>query len=133
MKKFYLLAVALILAAIPTLTAAAAPVKDASTTTPIKHVVWLMQDNHSFDNYFGTYPGADGIPSGVCQRVSLNRKSTRGCVQPFHLGNAAIERHVGMLVRTELVECLPAQRPETEGRALDAVRRDADVSHGSRT
>ncbi len=91
MKKFYLLAVALILAAIPTLPAAAAPVKDASTTTPIKHVVWLMQDNHSFDNYFGTYPGADGIPSGVCQRVSLNRKSTRGCVQPFHLGNAAIE------------------------------------------
>ena len=56
-----------------------------------KHVVWMMQDNHSFDNYFGTYPGADGIPSGVCQRVSLNRKSTRGCVQPFHLGNAAIE------------------------------------------
>ena len=91
MKKLYLLAVALILAAIPTLPAAAAPVKDASTTTPIKHVVWLMQDNHSFDNYFGTYPGADGIPSGVCQRVSLNRKSTRGCVQPFHLGNAAIE------------------------------------------
>jgi phospholipase C len=91
MKKLYLLAVALILAAIPTLPAAAAPVEDASTTTPIKHVVWLMQDNHSFDNYFGTYPGADGIPSGVCQRVSLNRKSTRGCVQPFHLGNAAIE------------------------------------------
>jgi phospholipase C len=50
-----------------------------------------MQDNHSFDNYFGTYPGADSIPGGVCQRVSLNRKSTRGCVQPFHLGNAAIE------------------------------------------
>jgi phospholipase C len=91
MKKLYLLAVALILAAIPTLPAVAAPVQDASTTTPIKHVVWLMQDNHSFDNYFGTYPGADGIPSGVCQRVSLNRKSTRGCVQPFHLGNAAIE------------------------------------------
>ncbi len=28
----------------------------------IKHVVIIMQENRSFDNYFGTYPGADGIP-----------------------------------------------------------------------
>ena len=49
---------------------------DAPTTTPIKHVVMLMQDNHSFDNYFGTYPGADGIPAGVCQRLKLTRQST---------------------------------------------------------
>ena len=30
--------------------------------TPIEHFIYLMQENHSFDNYFGTYPGADGIP-----------------------------------------------------------------------
>ena len=24
-----------------------------------------MQENHSFDNYFGTYPGANGIPAGT--------------------------------------------------------------------
>ena len=47
------------------------PRDPATTTTPIKHVVLLMQDNHSFDNYFGTYPGADGIPAGVCQRLEL--------------------------------------------------------------
>ena len=28
----------------------------------IKHVVVIMQENRSFDNYFGTFPGADGIP-----------------------------------------------------------------------
>jgi hypothetical protein len=28
----------------------------------IKHVVVIMQENRSFDTYFGTYPGADGIP-----------------------------------------------------------------------
>lgn len=28
----------------------------------IRHVVIIMQENHSFDNYFGTFPGADGIP-----------------------------------------------------------------------
>ena len=28
----------------------------------IQHVVVIMQENRSFDEYFGTYPGADGIP-----------------------------------------------------------------------
>ncbi|HWZ57253.1 MAG TPA: alkaline phosphatase family protein [Verrucomicrobiae bacterium] len=31
---------------------------DASTTTPIKHVVVIFQENVSFDHYFGTYPHA---------------------------------------------------------------------------
>ena len=28
----------------------------------IRHVVIIMQENRSFDSFFGTYPGADGIP-----------------------------------------------------------------------
>src|SRR5450432_2226311 len=28
----------------------------------IAHVVVIMQENRSFDTYFGTYPGVDGIP-----------------------------------------------------------------------
>ena len=28
----------------------------------IKHVIVIMQENRSFDTYFGTFPGADGIP-----------------------------------------------------------------------
>jgi phospholipase C len=31
----------------------------------IQHVVVIMQENRSFDSYFGTYPGADGIPIGT--------------------------------------------------------------------
>ena len=30
-------------------------------TTPISHVVIIMMENHSFDNLFGTFPGAKGI------------------------------------------------------------------------
>lgn len=30
-------------------------------TTPIKHVVIICKENHTFDNYFGQYPGANGI------------------------------------------------------------------------
>ena len=28
----------------------------------IRHIVIIMQENRSFDSYFGTFPGADGIP-----------------------------------------------------------------------
>ncbi|GLQ95982.1 phospholipase C [Dyella mobilis] len=34
----------------------------ARTTTPIKHVVVIFQENVSFDHYFGTYPYAQNMP-----------------------------------------------------------------------
>jgi phospholipase C len=55
--------------------------------TPIEHFIVLMQENHSFDNYFGTYPGADGIPEGTCMPV--NRVRRQGCIRPFRLGGRA--------------------------------------------
>ncbi len=39
-------------------TAAASKVVEPPTTTPIKHVVVIFQENVSFDHYFGTYPNA---------------------------------------------------------------------------
>lgn len=45
----------------------------------IKHFVFIMQENRSFDSYFGTYPGADGIPRGVCVPNPLG-----GCAAPYH-------------------------------------------------
>ncbi len=51
----------------------------------IKHVVVIMQENRSFDTYFGTYPGADGIPmqNGV-PKVCVNDPQTGQCVKPYH-------------------------------------------------
>jgi phospholipase C len=51
----------------------------------IKHVVIVMQENRSFDSYFGTYPGADGIPmrNGV-PTVCLPDPQLGHCVTPFH-------------------------------------------------
>jgi phospholipase C len=51
----------------------------------IKHIVVIMQENRSFDNYFGTYPGADGIPmkNGVPTVCVPNPKS-KSCVRPYH-------------------------------------------------
>jgi phospholipase C len=51
----------------------------------IRHVVIIMQENRSFDSYFGTYPGADGIPmqNGVPTVCSPDPK-THECVKPYH-------------------------------------------------
>jgi uncharacterized protein (TIGR03437 family) len=45
----------------------------------IQHFVFIMQENRSFDHYFGTYPGAEGLPPGVCVP---NPKGP--CVAPYH-------------------------------------------------
>ena len=71
--------------------ASASPSAETTPTrTPIKHFITLMQENHTFDNYFGTYPGADGIPKNVCMPVDV-RHSSKGCVKPHHLGNGAAQ------------------------------------------
>jgi phospholipase C len=33
--------------------------------SPIKHVIEIMIENHTFDNLFGSFPGADGIPANT--------------------------------------------------------------------
>jgi len=75
------------LAAAGAVPAVAAGGSDPAPTTPIEHFVVLMQENHSFDNYFGTYPGADGIPRGTCMPIEPARGRRGGCVAPFHLGS----------------------------------------------
>jgi phospholipase C len=104
--------------AIPAAATAQSPSGDHAPRTPIEHYVFLMQENHSFDNYFGTYPGADGIPKGTCMPVTprgqsverlysapggaaavrdsdhLRLGATRSgapCVRPFRLGNRSID------------------------------------------
>ena len=50
---------------------------------PIKHIIIIMQENRSFDHYFGTFPGANGFPQNLC--VPLNPTNPgEGCVAPFH-------------------------------------------------
>ena len=87
-----LLVVAMILTActqdaIPTvsLNSTAVPPQLALAREKIKHIVIIMQENRSFDHYFGTYPGADGIQmqNGV-PTVCANDPVTGQCIKPFH-------------------------------------------------
>ena len=56
--------------------------------TKIQHLIFIIQENHSFDNYFGTYPGANGIPANASVPVNLTDTKT-GFVSPYHL-NASV-------------------------------------------
>jgi phospholipase C len=54
--------------------------------TKIKHVVVIMQENRSFDSYFGTYPGADGYPTDANGNISVcvPDPGNGGCIAPYH-------------------------------------------------
>jgi phospholipase C len=58
---------------------------NASGIHKIKHVIVIMQENRSFDTYFGTYPGADGIPmKNAIPTVCVNDPQTGQCIKPYH-------------------------------------------------
>ncbi len=46
----------------PSLAPTASPTaRPPAATRPIEHIVIIFKENHTFDNYFGRFPGADGI------------------------------------------------------------------------
>src|SRR5438445_184662 len=73
----------------PTGTRTASPAgtkpKPAAGIHKIKHVIVIMQENRSFDHYFGTYPGADGLPRTASGEfaVCAPNPATGGCEKPF--------------------------------------------------
>ena len=57
--------------------------------TPIQHFVFLLQQSHTFDNYFGTRKGVDGIPAGTCMPVKPS--VAKPCVKPFRTRGHPVE------------------------------------------
>lgn len=73
------------------------------TQSPIKHVIVIVQENHSFDNYFGTYPTANGtlvdnittqlqsvngIPNGTCLPYGSS------CLSPYRANSSETENPI---------------------------------------
>jgi phospholipase C len=75
---------AIVLATAPVATT---PARGAEGIHNIKHVIVIMQENRSFDSYFGTYPGADGIPMRNGRpTVCIPDPNAGRCVRPYHTG-----------------------------------------------
>jgi phospholipase C len=41
------------------------PTPTSTPTAQIKHIIFLVKENRTFDNYFGTYPGANGATAAT--------------------------------------------------------------------
>jgi phospholipase C len=70
-----------------TITTAPPATITPSGLSSIKNVVIVFQENHSFDNYFGTWPGANGTAGkSIClpQTKGSARGGGGGCISPFH-------------------------------------------------
>src|SRR2546427_10372861 len=70
----FLLVIGLIVVALVVTTSFGVPAPSGglvSGSTPIQHVFVIMKENHAFHNYFGTFTGADGIPSGASVSVEI--------------------------------------------------------------
>ena len=103
---------AVLVNAVPRATVAATPVPSrpqmAGGIHTIKHVIVVMQENRSFDNYFGTFPGADGIP----------RQGTRP--------SACLPDPAPRTVRPSV----PRRSPDRRGRPAYAPGRSSDIGRG---
>jgi phospholipase C len=64
---------------------AASSSPDTDTSTPIHHLIVVMQQNHTYDNYFGTYPRGAGLPPETCMPVSLSDPTNNSCIAPFYI------------------------------------------------
>ncbi len=59
----------------------------------IEHLIFIVQENRSFDHYFGTYPGAEGIPMTADGRPKpcIPDPILGRCVRPYHSTNQLAE------------------------------------------
>lgn len=64
-----------------------------SVRSRIKHIFVIFQENHSFDNYFGTFPGADNLASALAQTHGFRQLDPigGGWITPFRITDPDIE------------------------------------------
>jgi phospholipase C len=110
--------------------------RDTNTTTPIKHLVVIFDENVSFDHYFGTYPYAantDGTPfyakPGTPTVNGLYTKITKsGPAGPLLTNNANVY-NPQRLTSSEALTCDQNHGYQAEQEAEDNGKMDQFVQH----
>ena len=99
------------------------PPPPPSGLSKIKHVVFIIKENRSFDNYFGSFPGADGATTGTIstgQTIALGRTPDK---TPHDLGHTWNDAHTavdgGKMDRFDLVSMGSDLLPYTQMRQSD--------------
>jgi phospholipase C len=107
---------------------ASAAKSENDPNTPIEHFIVVMQQNHTFDNYFGTYPGANGLPDGVCIPISVSDPENKQCVTPYEI----TDHPISDLSHSETIFFDQYQNGKMTGfiEALTKLNQDGQLSMG---
>jgi len=62
----------------------------------IKHIVFIIKENRSFDQYFGTFPGADGATSGTTSTGKVVTLGTTPDTMPYDIGHVWEDAHLAV-------------------------------------
>lgn len=94
------------------------PLKVKANSNPITHIIWIQKENHSFDDYFGAYPGVNGATTGkvningVMQTVPLNSFQDQPTTDYNHgFGNAQMAYDKGAMDKFNQGPCATAPYP----------------------
>ncbi len=81
-----------------------------SGSTPIQHVVMIVQENRSFDNFFATFPGANGATRGK-EKVKVKGVWTTKWVKL---------KPANLVQKKDLTHCSAAFKVAYDGGKMDA-------------
>ena len=99
------------------------------TTTPIKHLVVMFQENASFDHYFGTYPHAANPPGEPAFSPRGNTPAVNG-LSPQLLTNNPNAVQPFRLDRSQALTCSQIHNYMPEQQAQDSGKMDQFVPYG---
>ena len=98
------------------------------TQSDIEHVIILIQENRSFDHYFGTYSGVEGYGSAVRQSRYTNRKATQPKASTASCCRSTSKRTTSPSAsRTSRTAGVPQHRSWDSG-AMDDIRPHAPAN-----
>jgi phospholipase C len=101
------------------------------TTTPIKHLVVIFQENVSFDHYFGTYPQAANAPGEPSFYAAPGTPSVNGLSAELLANNPNLS-NPQRLDRSQAHTCDQDHGYTDEQKALDRGLMDEFVQHTGR-
>jgi phospholipase C len=112
------MAAAALVAGVGAFATAPAISAQAATTTPIKHLVVIFQENRPFDHYFGTYPRAENPPGEPPFNAAPGTPSVNGLSGPLltHNPNGFNPQR---LDRSQALTCKPEAFYTKEQKAFD--------------
>src|SRR5581483_8867637 len=98
------------------------PIPPAKKGKYFTHVVVIVQENRSFDNFFATYPGADGTRTGL-MKVLVNGRYTDKRIP--------LARHA-LVMDNDLTHCHDAYVTAYDGGKMDAFNLERIGTCGAR-